>query len=295
MPSTCPFLPMSWPAAPEGLPPGLLPPGLLTACHPELSDGSHAGPTAGGLPSGQAAGLPPGSSWFTRGWLSHWSAGDVLRLFWPHRCDFLPSTRWEEQAALSRWDQGSVPAGEAVPCPWGTTETRDAWDYVIPDGQSRGVGAHLWDSLSREGHRGPEWGSHCRLVRGQGSELGTLALVPHLYTHTLQEHRPLSGEGGGLWLREASSTRGGRSSQAEGSGSSPPLWARLGPSSLGLAWELLRPADSQAVPQTHGIRICNISRRLIRRPKGDSLQLGKAYLLDVPSSGRPPRGTVGRV
>lgn len=74
-----------------------------------------------------------------------------------------------------------------------------------------------------------------------------------------------------------------------------PLWAQLGPSSLGLTWELLRPADSEAVPQTHGIRICNISVRLIRRPKGDSLQLGKAYLLDVPSSGRPPRGAVGRV
>lgn len=47
MPSTCPFLPMSWPAALEGPPPGLLPPRLLTACHPELSNSSHAGPTAG--------------------------------------------------------------------------------------------------------------------------------------------------------------------------------------------------------------------------------------------------------
>ena len=26
------------------------------------------------------------------------SAGDVLRLFWPHRCDFLPSTGWEDSA-----------------------------------------------------------------------------------------------------------------------------------------------------------------------------------------------------
>lgn len=58
--------------------------------------------------------------------------------------------------------------------------------------------------------------------------------------------------------------------------------------------ELLRPADSQAVPQTHGISICNISGRLIRRPEGDSLQLDKAYLLDVPSSGRP-WGTVGHM
>ena len=110
----------------------------------------------------------------------------------------------------------------------------------------------------------------------------------------LYKQKPLSGEGCGLWLRAASGTREGRSSQAEGSGSFPPLWARLGPSSLGLTWELLRPADSQAVPQTHGISICNISRRLIRRPEGDSLQLEKAYLLDVPSSGRP-WGTVGHV
>lgn len=152
MPSTCPFLPMSSPAALESPPPGLLPPGLLSTCHPELSDSSHAGPTAGASVPARLRVSPLGSSWFTRLRLPHLSAGDVLRLFWPHRCDFLPSTGWEEQAALSRWDRGSTPAGEAVPCPWGTTETKDAWDCVIADGQSRGWGAHLRDSLSREGH-----------------------------------------------------------------------------------------------------------------------------------------------
>lgn len=41
--------------------------------------------------------------------------------------------------ALSRWDWGSPPAGEAVPCPQGNTETKDACN---PRWSEQGGGGH---------------------------------------------------------------------------------------------------------------------------------------------------------